>query len=287
MAKRYHFFNMYLTTTVSVALVLFLLGIEVILMLSTHNLMRQVKENVSLTLVLNDDADSTQIARLNNLLQVASFVHAYTYISKEQALQEHTVNLGEDPTTFLGFNPLQAAYEVNLNAAYAQADSIEMISQKLSIFPCISTISYPKDVVTLLDGNMGKISMLLLGIAAVLLIVALALIINTIRLYIYSKRFLINTMKLVGATPWVIKRPLIGRNIWMGLVASMLALCLLVGVFYYCHNQLGIVMFPLTYVNIGIVCGVVVLSGIIITGFAALIASNKYIRMKTDDLYYV
>ncbi len=287
MATRHHFFNMYLTTTISVALVLFLLGIETILMLSTHNVMRQVKENVSLTLVLNDNADSTQIARLDNLLQVASYVHTYTYISKEQALREHIANLGEDPTAFLGFNPLQAAYEVNLNASYAQADSIEMISQKLSIFPCISTISYPRDVITLLDENMGKISILLLGIAAVLLIVALALIINTIRLYIYSKRFLINTMKLVGATPWVIKRPLIGRNIWMGLVASILALCLLVGVFYYCHSQLGILMFPLTLTNIGIVCSVVVLSGIIITGFAALIASNKYIRMKTDDLYYV
>ncbi len=287
MRQKHRFFNMYFTTTISVVLVLFLIGIETIMMLSAHNLVKQVRENITLTLVLDDKSDSTQIRRLENLLHVAPFVHQYKYVSKEEALHEHIANLGEDPSKFLGMNPLQASYEVNLVAAYTHTDSIATIEKKLVVFPCINQIVYPKDVVTLLDGQLGTLSVVLLGIAGILLIVALALIINTIRLYVYSKRFLINTMKLVGATPWVIKAPIVFRNIRMGLLAGILALALLAGAVYYCQSQLGITLFPPTLLNIGIIGGVVILAGVCITGFAALIATNKYIRMHTDDLYYV
>ncbi len=287
MKKRHVLFNMHLTTTISVALVLFLVGVETVFLLSAHDIIRRMKENVTLTLVLRDDADSVHVGRLENLLTVASFVHQYKYVSKDDALQEHIANLGEDPTAFLGVNPLQASYEVNVSAAYAQVDSIAVLQKKLEVFPCIESILYPKDMVALLDTQISRVALILLALAAVLLTIALALILNTIRLHIYSKRFLINTMKLVGATPWVIKWPIVRRNIWIGLWAAVLALAVLAGAIYYCRVYLGIILLPLTKWNIGIVCGIVLVSGIFITGFAAWIATNRYIRMKTDDLYYV
>ncbi len=287
MKRRHHFFNMYFTTTISIALVLFLIGVEAIVLLSAHNLIQQMRENVAITLILKDNSDSIQQNRLENLLQVAPFVHHWQYISKEDALNEHISNLGEDPTKFLGTNPLQASYEINLNAQYAQVDSIATIEKKLLVFPFIDQIIYPKDMITILDGKIGTISIILLGLVIVLLIVALALIVNTIRLHVYSKRFLINTMQLVGATPWVIKRPIIGRNILMGFVAGIFALILLAGSIYYCQVQLNVILFPLNYMNIGFICTIVLVTGILITGFAALGATNKFIRMKTDDLYYV
>ncbi len=287
MSKRHHFFNMYLTTTVSMVLVLFVIGLEAITLLSTQNLIRQVKENVTLTIVLHDEADSAQVARLENLLQVASFVRTYTYVSKEDALQEHIVALGDDPTAFLGMNPLLASYEVNMDATYAQTDSIDGIKKKLDVFPCVSQVVYPKDVVALLDGQLNRISIVLVALASLLLLVALALLMNTIRLHIYSKRFLINTMKLVGATPYVICRPIIRKNMGLGLLAGVLALVVLAGGVYYCQQYFGIMLLPLTWQNIAWVCGVVLLTGLFITGIAAWFATRRYIRMKADDLYYV
>ncbi len=278
---------MHLTSTISVALVLFLIGVEIVFLLSARSVIRGMKEDVTLTVVLREDADSMQIDRLNNLLNIASFVNRYEYISKEDALQEHIVNLGEDPTVFLGVNPLRASYEVNLSASYAQVDSIALLQKKLEVFPCVEDILYSKDVVTLLSTQISRIILVLSILAVVLLMIAVALILNTIRLHIYSKRFIINTMKLVGATPWVIKWPIVRRSIWIGLCAGLLALILLALVVYYCKVYIGIMLLPLTALNISIVCGVVLASGIFITGFAAWIATNRYIRMKTDDLYYV
>ncbi len=278
---------MYLTTTISVALVLFLVGLEAILLLSTHNLITQVKENVSLTIILKESTDSAQLARLENLLKVAPFTKEYQYISKEDALQEHITHLGEDPTTFLGFNPLRASIELNLQANHAQIDSIAQIESKLTVYPFVQEVLFRKDVVEMLGNQLDTISYILLGIAFVLLLIALALIVNTIRLHVYSKRFLINTMKLVGATPWVIKRPIVARNIGLGILAGLLSLVMLVGVVWYCYGQLAIMLFPLTWENIGIIVGVVLISGVLLTGLASIFATNKYIRMKTDDLYYI
>ncbi len=287
MKQRHHFFNMYLTTTISVALVLLLIGLETVFILSTRSLIEQIKENVTLTIILQENTDSTQLKRFDNFLNIAPFISEYTYISKEEALQDHITNLGEDPSKFLGFNPLLPSYEVNLEAKYTQADSIASIQNKLTVFPCVREIIYPEEVVSLLDGKVNTFSIILLAVALILLVVAIALIVNTIRLHVYSKRFLINTMKLVGATPFVIKAPIIRRNILMGLIAGVIALILLAGALYYSQFQLGIMPIQLTFTNIGIVCGVVLITGILITGFAALIATNKYIRMQTDDLYYV
>ena len=285
--KRHKFLNMYFTTTISVSLVLFLIGLECVILMSARDLIRQVKENVVLTVVMQEEATSDDVLRLTNILKVAPFVLDSRFISREEALQDHIESLGEDPQKFLGYNPLTDAFELRLKESYAQTDSIKVIDSRLSSLPYVEKVIYQADVVSALDKNLNKVVLVLLVIAIALLIIALVLIGNTIQLQIYSKRFLINTMRLVGATPWVIKWPFIRRNIWIGVEASVVACGLLALVYYYCYSQYGLSLFPLNEMTIGCLVGVVMISGFVITFFASLMATNRYIRMKTNKLYEV
>ncbi len=285
--KRLRLFNMYFTTTISVALVLFLIGLECLVLLSAHELIRHVKENVMMSIVLKEDCSKDEIARTERLLNSATYCVDYQYISREQALQEHIQNLGEDPEKFLGYNPLTDAFEVRMHANYAQSDSIAKIEARIMTLPYVDKVIYQKDVLHVLDKNLGEIAIVLFVVAIALLVIALVLIGNTIQLQVYSKRFLINTMRLVGATPWVIKRPFIGRNVVMGIEAALIALCMLAATYYYCKVRLGIILFPLTWINITFVAFMVVFSGVIITFFASLAATNRYIRMKINKMYEI
>lgn len=285
--KRRSLFNMYFTTTISISLVLFLVGLECVVLMSAHELVRHVRENVVLTVVLSDMASQEDVARLDNLMQVAPYVNGSDYISREEALQEHIDNLGEDPQKFLGYNPLTDAFEVNLHAEYAQIDSIHVIEQSLLALPYVDKVIYQADIVKQLDSNLQEASLILLAIALALLVIALVLISNTIQLQVYSKRFLINTMRLVGATPWVIKWPFIRRNMLMGVEAACVALLMLAATYYYFVNRLGIRLFALTEQNIAIIIVAIVFVGWFITFFASLAATNRYIRMKTSKMYEI
>ena len=278
---------MYFTTTVSVALVLFLVGLECLVLLSAHELMRHVKENVVLSIVLKDDNTTDEIDRTKRLLNAAPYVLEHRFISRDEALQEHVANLGEDPTAFLGYNPLTDAFEVRLQAAYAHSDSIAQIEKGLLNMPYVEKVIYQKDVVKVLDNNLNEIALILLAVALALLIIALVLISNTIQLQVYSKRFLINTMRLVGATPWVIKWPLLRRNIRMGFEAGLLALLMLAATYYYCQTRLGIMLFPLIWQNVTFIAATVLIIGMVITFMASWIATNRYIRMKTSKMYEI
>ena len=278
---------MYLTTTVSVAMVLFLVGLESMLLLSAHHLISGMRENLALTVVLDAEADSTSVRRLQNVLEAMPATASFTFISKQQALEEHITGLGEDPTKFLGYNPLPDSYELHLQPAYANRDSIAMITEKLTALPYVEQVLYQEDIVKVLDHNVNKLSLILGVCALVLLVIAWVLIINTIRLHIYSKRFIINTMRLVGATPWVIRRPFVGRSVRMGLEAALLTVIALVGVYYYVFHSLHITLFPLTKENIGIIVLSVFLSGLIITYFASLVATGRYVRMKVEKMYEI
>ena len=278
---------MHFTTTISVSLVLFLVGLECVVLMSARELVKSLRENVTLTVVLKDEATEDEIARFQELMKKAPYVLESKYISREEALQEHITNLGEDPSEFLGYNPLTDAFELRLKANYTPVDSIAAIDAQLSTLPYINQIVYQTDIVDVLDRNITEVSFILLFIAVILLVIALVLIGNTIQLQIYSKRFLINTMRLVGATPWVIKWPFIRRNLLMGVEAALLACVMLAGVYYYSVSRVGITLFPLTSTNIGFLISVVLLCGLIITFFASLAATNRYIRMKTNKLYEI
>ena len=278
---------MYFTTTISVALVLFLVGLESMLFLSAHELMRHVKESMVLSIVMTDNTNDEDIARMERLLDVVPYSLDYQYISREQALQDHIENLGEDPQDFLGFNPLTDAFEVHLNAAYAQMDSVAKIEESLLTLPFVAKVVYQKDVMKVLDNNLSEVSFMLSGIALVLLLIALVLISNTIQLQVYSKRFIINTMRLVGATPWVIKWPFVRRNLRMGIEAALVALMLLAMTYYYCQVHMGVMLFPLIWQNVGFVVVLMLAIGLLITFLASVAATNRYIRMKTSKMYEI
>lgn len=285
--KRHKFLNMYFTTTISVSLVLFLIGLECVILMSARDLIRQVKENVVLTVVMQEEATSDDVLRLTNILKVAPFVLDSRFISRQEALQDHIESLGEDPQKFLGYNPLTDAFELRLKESYAQTDSIQVIDTRLSSLPYVDKVIYQADVVSALDKNLNKVVLVLLVIAIALLIIALVLIGNTIQLQIYSKRFIINTMRLVGATPWVIKWPFIRRNLWIGLESSVVASVMLAGMYYYCTSHFGIYLFPINKFTIGCIVSVLFVSGFLITFLASLTATSRYIRMKTNKLYEI
>ena len=285
--RRRSLFNMNFTTTISVSLVLFLIGLECVVLMSARELVRHVRESVALTIVLDEEVTTDEIQRMQTLMEAAPYCLEVQFISREQALQEHIDNLGEDPQKFLGYNPLTDAFEIHLYEQYTISDSILTIEQQLRSLPYVDNILYQQDVVKTLDHNLNEISVVLLLVALALLIIALVLISNTIQLQVYSKRFLINTMRLVGATPWVIKWPFIRRNLLMGFEAALIACAMLAFAYYYCMERLGVMLFPMTKMHIGFLIAVVLLSGLIITFFASLAATNRYIRMKTNKLYEI
>lgn len=285
--KQHRFFTMYLTTTISVALVLCLVGLECVAVLGAKNLIRNLRENFTLSVVMTDTADSTQISRLGQYLSLMDYVGQSVYVSKEQALEEHIEHLGEDPTQFLGYNPLRPSYEVHLKADYTNVDVLDSLTTELHALPMVEDVIYQQDVVKMLDTNVSGISLILVVVALVLLIMAMALIVNTIRLHIYSKRFLINTMRLVGATPWVIKAPIVKRNLLMGVEAGLLALLILGAVLYYFRMRLGMWIIEPTAINMTILACAVLIGGELITLLASLLATSRYIRMKIDKMYEI
>ena len=287
MAKRHHFFNTYLTATISVSLVLLLIGMECVMSLSADTLFRQIKENVNLSVVLKDETTTEDSLRLTNLMNAAPFCREYFYMSKDDALREHIEKLGENPVEFTGYNPLQASFEVKLNAPYIQPDSVAHIDSIFSVFPFVDSVQYQKEMIGELDSHGNQLSLVLLAVALILLVISLALIVNTIRLHVYSQRFSIRTMQLVGATPWIIKGPIVRKTVLLGVIAAIIALLMIAGVLYAAYYQLGFWLFPLTWQNLTFLAGVVLVAALIITFFSAVFAVNRYIRMKTSDLYYV
>lgn len=285
--RKHRFRNSYMTAGVSVSLVLCLIGIECVLLLSAGALLTRMRENVTITAVLSQEADSTQCARLERMLEASKGYSSFRYVSKEEALQEHIVSLGEDPTAFLGYNPLSASYEIHPSELYSNPDSLAQEAERLESLPYVSEVLYPRDLTDLMNRNVHDFSYILLGVALLLLLVSMVLIVNTIRLQIYSKRFIINTMTLVGATSWVIRRPFVLRNMLMGLIAGIVALIVLSGLVYYVEFEMGLFLFPITWMNVAFVCGVVLGSGLLITLFASLIATGRYIRMDNNSLYEI
>ena len=284
---KHRFRNSYLTSTVSVSLVLCLIGLECVLLLSAGALVTRMRENMTVTAVLAQDADSAQCARLEAILKGSGHCSSYAYVSKEKALEEHIRSLGEDPSAFLGYNPLSASYEIHPTDAYSAPDSLAQLASSLEALPYVTEVIYPRDLADIMSSNVHEFSLILLAVALALLLVSMVLIVNTIRLQIYARRFIINTMTLVGATSWVTRRPFVRRNMAMGFLAGLLALAVLSGLVYYVEIRMGILLFPLTWQNIAFVSAVVLCSGLLITLFASLIATGRYIRMDNNSLYEI
>ena len=197
----------FVTSSISTTLVLLLLGLVVFFVLAAHNLSVYVKENISFSLLISDDMKEADILKLQKRLNQEDFVKHTEYISKKQALREQTEAMGTDPQEFLGYNPFTASIEIKLHSDYANSDSIAKIEKLLKKNTNIQEVLYQKELIDAVNDNIRNISLLLLGLAGILSLISFALINNTIRLTIYSKRFLIHTMKLVGASWGFIRRP--------------------------------------------------------------------------------
>ena len=281
------FFNSRLTSIISIALVLFLLGLIFLMGLLGNKLSVYVKENISFSIVLKDNQKEADIKKMQKSLDALPFIKSTEYISKDQAAKELEEELGESPETFLGFNPLQASIEVRLYSDYANPDSLQVIEKKIKNYTSVSDLLYRKDMMQMVNDNMKRVSLILLTLAAMLMIISFVLISNTIRLLIYSKRFLIHTMKLVGATPGFIRRPFVRYNLVSGIFAAILAILMLTGALYYLQNELAgfielLDVKSLIFVYLGVLA-----MGILLSVTATVIAVNKYLRMSVDKLYYI
>ena len=280
------FFDMqFITSCISTMLVLMLLGMVVFFVMTANNLSVYVRENISCSVVLSDDMKEPEIISFQKKLEQKPFVKQTTYISKAQALKEQTEAMGTDPAEFLGYNTFTASIEIKLNSAYANTDSLKWIQEELLANKKVMEVNYPEELMDSVNRNIKKISFFLLGLAALLTFISFALINNTIRLGIYSKRFLIHTMKLVGASWSFIRRPFMTRHIWIGVLASAMADALLIGMAYFLVKYERGLLEIITPAVMLTVMGAVFVFGIAITSLCAYFSINKYLRMKVGDLY--
>ena len=269
------FFNARLTSTISISLVLFILGIVVLMGILATRLSMYVKENMGFSIVLKENVKESQVKKLQKKLDIAPYVRATQYISKEDALKELEVELGENPKDLLGFNPLQASIEVKLRSDYAHPDSLVWIEKGLRKGTvAIDDIVYQKDLIQLVNDNIRRISFMLLGLAVVLMLISFALISNTIRLGAYSKRFIIHTMKLVGATPAFIRKPFIISNIINGIIGAFIAMALLSGCVYYLLTEFDNLYTLIDISSLFWVFVIVLLLGVVLTAISAWFAVN-------------
>ena len=277
-----------ITLCISTALVLILLGIIVLSVFSTRNLTNYVKENLVVTMMLDQDLTNPEAQRLCTRLQARPYIKSLSFISKEQALKEQTAAMGSDPSEFVGGdNPFLASIELTLNGDYANNDSLNWISKELKAYPKVADITYQHELVEDVNSTLSKISLVLLALAALLTFVSFSLINNTVRLGIYARRFSIHTMKLVGASWGFIRRPFIKQAVGVGIVAALLAIvvlaCCVYGLYRYQENMLSII----TWQVLAITGCAVLLFGIFITAICAYISVNRFLRMKAGELYKI
>ena len=282
------YFDMqFVTSSISTTLVLLLLGLVVFFVLGAHNLSVYVKENINFSILISDDMKESDILKLQKKLDKEPFVKATEYISKKQALREQTEAMGTDPQEFLGYNPFTASIEVKLHSDYANSDRIAKIEKKIKKNTNIQEVLYQKDLIDAVNDNIRNISLMLLGLAVILTFISFALINNTIRLTIYSKRFLIHTMKLVGASWSFIRRPFLRRNFWIGVLSAVIADAVLWGAAYWLVSYEPELIRVITPDVMLLVSVSVLIFGVLITWLCALLSINKYLKMKAGTLYYI
>lgn len=275
-----------LSAIISIALMLFMVGIVGILVLSARSLSAFVKENIGFSIYIEDGTSDTEANYLRKVLDASHYVKSTQYYSKSDAAQLMEQDLGTDFVEYLGYNPLSAFIDVRLHAQYANNDSIAKIEQWLEQFAQIKEVDYQKSLVSLVNENVNRISLVVLGVAALMLFLALVLINNTVRLLVYSKRFIINTMKLVGANWSFIRRPFVVRGMLHGLYAALLAMLLLTALLYAISTEIADITQIVSPLHIGVVYALLLLLGIGINLISTSLSVNKYLRLNSGDLYY-
>lgn len=276
----------YLTSIFSISLVLLLIGIIGLLLLNAQKLSRHVKENIGFTVILKDNIREVDMIRLQKNLDALKPIKSTEYITKEQAARELQDELGEDFIAFLGYNPLLPSIEVRLFAEYANPDSIAKIETKIMGYKSVKEVAYQKSLVEIVNKNIRKISLILLGFSAVLFMISLTLINNTIRLSVYSKRFLIKTMQLVGATRKFVRGPFVLKSLSHAFYAIVITYLMLGAIIYAIATQVPELVILNDIDTLAILFASVMALGFFIVWVSTWFAVNKYLRLRADDLYY-
>ena len=274
-----------ISTVVGISLVLFMLGILTLIVLSAQKITQHIKENITVQVFLKDEAKDADVQFFKKTIDTERYVRTSEYITKEIAAKELQSELGEDFITFLGYNPLTPSINVKLNAQYANLDSVGWIEKQFMTSEVVKEVVYHPDLIRQIDQNINKISLIILGFSVLLFIIAIALINNTIRLSIYSKRLIIRSMQLVGATKSFIQRPFIMAGIMHGIYASIIAIALICAVIYVVQKEIPEFFELQDAVMFAKLFAIVVLLGLLISGVSTMLAVRKYLRMSADQIF--
>lgn len=275
----------YFSVVLSMFLVLFLLGILGFFIINSKKLSDDFKEEIVMTVFFKSEATDSTMVAFGQELKAAKFVKSSDYVSKEQAAKMHTDIIGEDFMTFLGANPLQNSYDIHLKAAYIDTENIRKIESRFLANEMIADIIYDKQLVSLVNDNIKKVSMWILIISGILALIAVLLINSSMRLSIYSNRFIIKTMQMVGATKSFIRKPFIWRSIRLGVIGAVLAIIALIGTLIYIDNTFPSLTILEDQLMVGLVLLGVLVIGVLITWISTFFATQKYLNLRTDDLY--
>ena len=279
---KWKIFSSSASVVISLSLVLFIVGLLGLILINAQRLTDYVKENIGFTIMLKDGITEIQTSTFQKKLEVENFTKSVNFISKEQATQELKTDLGEDFVEFLGYSPLLSSIDVKLNADYANTDSLQQITAELMADPVVFEAYYQKDVVDKLNSNVKQLSFFLLVFCILLFFIAFVLINNTIRLSVYSKRFLIRTMRLVGATDSFIQKPFLIKGLYQGFYSSIFAVFMMIGALQLVQEDaLNIDDLKI----IGIVFILIFLSGLILSLFSTFFAVKKYLQLNENELY--
>ena len=279
-------FSSYFTTTLSISLILFLFGLLGLLLINARRLSDYVMENIGVTLILKDDAREVDVLKLQKKLEATDYIKATRYVDKATAATELKTELGEDFVDFLGYNPLLSSIDVKVYAGYTNPDSLARLEKKFLAFPEVQEVYYQRNLVKQLHANVNKISLILLSLSLLMFVIFAALINNTIRLSIYSKRFIINTMQLVGATRSFIRRPFMAKGVLSGIYGAIIACFMFLAIFISYQNELKDFFDFQNPEVLTLLIGGIFALGIFISGTATFFAVNKFLRMKFDQLFY-
>lgn len=276
----------YFSVVLSISLVLFLLGLLGMLVLNSKKLGDYFKEQIPVVVFLKDTAKEVEITQLKQSLALADYTKDAVFVSKEEAAEEHAATIGEDFMEYLGDNPLQNSIDVRMRADYVTPEKVEEIVSELKSKDFVDDVVYDKPLIQKLTDNVRKITFWVLVIAGLFLLIAVLLINSSIRLSVYAKRFTIKTMQMVGATKQFIRRPFIWKSIKLGFFGAIVAMLGMAAVLYYINKSFPELKLLEDKVMVGAVFGFVFLMGLFITWISTFIATQRFLNLRTDDLYY-
>jgi cell division transport system permease protein len=277
--------TIYISTVFGIAMVLSMVGLLGLILVEAHNLSDYVKENIVLNVFVDDAAHETDVVQLQKQIETNTMVNHALYVSKELAARNLQKDLGEDFVKFLGYNPLSQSIDVYLKAEYANKTDIERFKTELLKNPLIKEVKYQQSLVDQMNENITTISLIILAFASIFVVLSVALINNTIRIAIYSQRFIIKSMQLVGATQGFIRKPFVLYGIWHGILGGLIAIIILLATLSLAYKEIPDLVILRNYTEFGLIFIGIIGLGIFISGFSTFLAVNKFLRLKIYNLY--